>query len=229
MKKMKFLAFAVILLMGISFTSCFNSDDTNTYDGGTFVTVSSGYLGTGLILKSDDGLTLSPTNPSFLLLKDKVSYPERAFVFYKLAEGETYVTGKTNYSVTIVGGYVVNVKEFNLRPDTLQNDYNVASMPNFWYANGYATVRVGFYYTSNSIDFDLYKQKVGNDTLYVKLNYSKGGGTNYSQSTTMEYSFKLPYVEGLQPKNDSVWVKLSVKGPDNQALEKNIHCKYDFN
>ena len=124
MKQMKFFALVLTFLMGVSLTSCFDSGSSNSYDGTAFVTVYQSYLSNGVVLKTDDGYTLTPTNPSALLLSDGKSYPERALVYYKFAEGEKFVQGKTSYNVSVEGGMGIEVKSFNNKPDTIKNDYN---------------------------------------------------------------------------------------------------------
>jgi hypothetical protein len=89
------------------------------------------------------------------------------------------------------------------------------------------TVGVRFNY-GGTFGFDFIKQKVGNDTLYVKFNYSKGGASGYNNGTTY-VSLKLPsYIQDIEPKNDSIWVKVSAKGPNDETLVKNVRCKYDL-
>lgn len=227
MKQMKFFALVLTFLMGVSLTSCFDSGSSNSYDGTAFVTVYQSYLSNGVVLKTDDGYTLTPTNPSALLLSDGKSYPERALVYYKFAEGEKFVQGKTSYNVSVEGGMGIEVKSFNNKPDTIKNDYNIIAM-DLWHANGYVTVASNFYY-GGTVGFDFIQQKVGNDTLYVKFNYSKGGNAGYNNSGTTYVSLKLPsYIEDIQPKNDSIWVKVSAKGPNDETLVKNVRCKYDL-
>ena len=226
MKQMKFFALVLTFLMGVSLTSCFDSGSSNSYDGTAFVTVHQSYLSNGVVLKTDDGYTLTPTNPSALLLSDGKSYPERALVYYKFAEGEKFVQGKTSYNVSVEGGMGIEVKSFNNKPDTIKNDYNVLEIAP-GYGNGYVTVGVRFNY-GGTFGFDFIKQKVGNDTLYVKFNYSEGGTSGYNIGTSY-VSLKLPsYIEDIQPKNDSIWVKVSAKGPNDETLVKNVRCKYDL-
>ena len=86
-----------------------------------------------------------------------------------------FVQGKTSYNVSVEGGMGIEVKSFNNKPDTIKNDYNIIAM-DLWHANGYVTVASNFYY-GGTVGFDFIQQKVGNDTLYVKFNYSKGGAS----------------------------------------------------
>ncbi|WP_321330777.1 hypothetical protein [uncultured Bacteroides sp.] len=228
MKKIKLVALALTLLVGISFTSCMNSDDNNSYDGYAFATVSQGYLGSPVLI-ADNGWTLNPTNPSALLLSDGSSYPERVLIYYKYVEGETVQDGKTDYDITIVSGGGIYTKAFNSKPDTLVNDYSVTDIAPWIDVNRkYLTVSFLVNYSSN-VDFDMYQQKVGNDTLYVKFNYSKGGSDNAYNNYQDYISFKMPsYIEGITPKNDSIWVKVSAKGTSGSTIVKNIQCKYDY-
>ncbi len=221
---------ALTLIMGISLTSCLDSgSNSNSFDFAGYATVGQGYLGSGLVLTTDDGITLTPTNPSFLLLSDGTSYPERIYGYYKLVEGEVLQNGKTSYNVTIVSASLITTKDFNQRPDTLKNDYSIASFDGSWIANGYANVGISFYYTTASnVSFDMYEQRTGHDTLYVKLNYSKGGGTSAYNQYSNVYSFRMPtYIDGIEPEQDSIWVKISANGT-NGILEKSVRCKYEY-
>lgn len=221
---MKFVALALTLLMGISFTSCLNSDDGNaSYSG--FVTVSQGFL-SDIVLLTDDGYTLTPTNPSVLLANSK--YPERVFLNYELVAGEEFVSGKTKYNVSILSGYVIPVKTFNQKPDTL-NDYKITQLSAPWYANNYVTFGIGFNYLNSVVDFEVSQQKIGHDTLYVKLNYSKGGGDSFYNEGTTYLSFKVPSsVYGvIEEKNDSIWVKILAKGT-YETLQKSVRIKYPY-
>ncbi|WP_071145133.1 NigD1/NigD2 family lipoprotein [Bacteroides ihuae] len=228
MKKMKFVALTLTLLMGISLTSCFNSDgDDSSYDAYTFATVSQSYLGSPILIADDGVTTLYPTNSSALLLSDGVSYPQRVYVTFKYAEGESYQENKTSYNVTIVNASVIYTKNFNTQPDTLANDYSVTSIE-AWGANKYINIYFNVNYSSN-IDFDMYEKEVGNDdTLYVKFNYSKGGGDSSSSYYTNYISFKLPTDTDVEPKNDSIWVKIFAKGSGSQVIEKNVRLRYPY-
>lgn len=230
MKNLKMIVVTLAMLMGIFFTSCVdtNSNSSSTYDfyGCATVYQAAG----GVLLVTDGGLTLAVTNPSDILLKDG-TYPTRIFGYYKLAAGEVLQENKTAYTVEVNNTYssVIPTKDFNQKPDTLAN-YAITSLDGFFVANHYATVSLSFPYASgSSVNFDMFEQKVSNDTLYVKLNYSKGGATPSYQASQILYSFKVPeIISDIQPKNDSIWVKVSARGAYDQIIEKSVRCKYEY-
>ncbi len=232
MKKIKFIVLCLTLIMVPFLSSCIDNEgsSSSSWDFSQCATVNQSYLGGGITLVTDNGLNLTLTNPSYLKFKDG-TYPTRIIGYYKLADGEVLKDGKTSYNVTIVSASVIVTKDFNQKSDTLKNSYNLTSIDAFYIANNYITVSLSFPYANgNNVSFDMYKQKVGNDTLYVTLNYSSGGstGTAYYQAGQIPYSFKMPtYIDNIQPKNDSIWVKISAKST-YETIVKSARCKYEY-
>lgn len=233
MKNLKIIVVAIVMLMGTFLTSCIdtNSNSSSAYDFYGCATVYPADGG-GVSLLTDGGLTLRVTNPSGLLLTDG-TYPTRILGYYKLAAGEVLQDNKTIYTVEVNTSYssVIPTKDFNQKRDTLaNNDYAITDLDGFFVANNYATVSLSFPYAiGSSVSFDMFRQKVSNDTLYVKLNYSKEGATTSYQASQILYSFKMPaIISDIQPKNDSIWVKVSARGAYDQIIEKSVRCKYEY-
>lgn len=230
MKEMKTFFVTLILLVSVSLTSCIDGgdDSSSSWDLFKYGTVVQSALG-GVAVYTDDGLTLSLSNPSAIKYTDG-TYPTRIAGYYKLATGETLQTGKTNYTVSFVTGNLIITKNFTQKPDTLKKNYSITSIDGYYIANSYATLFLSFpYKTGSNVSFDMYTQKVGNDTLYVALNYTNGGSDDNSgyQVSQIPYSFKLPSNIEIQPKNDSIWVKVSAKGINGTLVGK-ARCKYMY-
>jgi len=229
MKEMKTIFVTLTLLVSVFLTSCVDTGDSSSswdiYKYGTVVN-----SGLGIYVYTDDGLTLTISNPSAIQYTDG-SYPTRVAAYYKLATGQTIQTGKTTYTVSVVSASLIVTKDFNQKPDTIKNSYGITSLDGYYIANNYATVFLSFpYKTASNVSFDMYTQKVGSDTLYVALNYTNGGSDDYSGYTAsgIPYSFKLPSNIDIQPdQNDSIWVKVTAKGT-NGTLTGTARCKYTY-
>lgn len=110
MKQMKFLVFALTLLMGFLLTSCLESEERDP-EGGCAVKVYS-YMGT-VKFETVDGLTIIPTPASYMEVADKFNFSsstQMAYIgySYKLtsAENADYETTKKlvvtlNYAISI--------------------------------------------------------------------------------------------------------------------------------
>lgn len=240
MKKMKLAAMFAALVLVLSFSSCLNSDGDSgsSWNAVDFVTVRE-YLGSTYLL-TDHGLTLTPTNSSVLsgLVNGTNGYHPRAYVYYKLAEGETFVEGKTSYDISqIVGGTVLPSKEFNTNPDTLKADYSITSLENsdlgnvVWAKNGYINIPFTTKATSNvTINaFHLYATGVDGDTLFTRFQQDAGGENAY-QSTGALICYKLPFNNPLygqlEPKQDSIVIKVVAKGENDATLIKTTKYKW---
>lgn len=239
MKKMKLAVVFAALVSVFGFSSCLDSDgDSSSWDAAGYVTVKE-YLGSAYLL-TDDGLTLTPATSSVLsgLMNGTSGYYPRAYVYYKLAEGETFTSGKTSYTITQIWGNVLSSKDFNANPDTLQADYSITSLECsglsnvVWAKNGYInvpfTTRIG---TNVTIDaFHLYATGVSGDTLFTRFQQDAGGGDNAYQTIRTLISFKLPFNDPLygqlEPRQDSIVVKIVAKGENNETLTKTTKYKW---
>lgn len=92
MKRNIFFATAMALCMGLSFTSCLDSDnDTDTNYVGGFVKVSSSYMGFGSFISPDGKTTINPSTASLTNLEQngfKMSEVNAAFVQGTYSEAE---------------------------------------------------------------------------------------------------------------------------------------------
>lgn len=240
MKKMKLAVVFAALVSVFGFSSCLNSDGDNnsSWDAADYVTVRE-YLGSAQLL-TDNGLVLTPTSSSVLagLVNGSKGYHPRALVYYKLAEGETFVEGKTSYTISqIVGGTVLPSKEFNTNPDTLKADYSITSFENndfgktIWAKNRYINIPFTTKATSKvSIDaFHLYATGVDGDTLFTRFHQDAGGENAYESKGAL-ICYKLPLNSSLYsqliPKEDSIVIKVIAKGENNTTLVKTAKYKW---
>lgn len=241
MKQMKFLAITLILLMGVAFTSCIDSDGGDSYDTATYVTVLDNSIYGGVTLLTDDGYTLLPSNPEVLKIT-ATDYVKRAVVGVKWAEGVVFDHDRNKrYKVDIVAREGLPSKTYCSLPDTIKNSYPIVSLgeKTLWGANGnYLTFSFTFNYESQSpVVFDLFPYKAEGDKLTMKLCQSVGAKNAYNSQDYM-MSFELPSsntinellehnigtqgIEGgelVVPANDSILVKIIAEGSNSSQLE----------
>lgn len=231
-KKINFLAIAFALLMGVSFTSCLdsNNDNNNNYDWAGYVTVKQS-MGSPYML-GDDGILYYPTNPDVLKITSATgsgSYVERAMVLLKYVDNTGTKAGGGR-SVTIVRGSSVPTKDLCDQPDTIKT---TIPLQNLNYAQGvkdYITVDFYFnYFPGTNFSFDLYPEKVQDDLLTLRLKQTYGK-ENYGNTQEYVVSYRIPYFQKLQsqleelglstltPKNDSIYVKILGTGANNSDL-----------
>lgn len=238
MKQIKFLTLALTILMGISFTSCLDSD-SGPYQWYRYVTVDS-WMGI-ITLKGDDGFTYTPTNPNALQYQNSSEYVKRALVLLQLAdENDDFVEGKTEYKVTIAWAGGIEVKEFCEQPDTI-NAKKIVQMSEYgaWAANDYVTVECVYActYVNDPQAFDLYPEKAEGDVLTVRFCHSYGRGENaYSQASAIK-SFRIPSVDRLNqqldrveggtlvPANDSISVIVVAEGTNGELKSQKTKIK----
>lgn len=223
MKQMKIALVGVFsLLMGITFTSCLDSDSSSSYDGLTVVTVKQDYMGSRFLL-TDDGYTLVPSNID--RLKDTSGeYVKRCGISYKWNEGVVFENGNKgkSYGITIVDAYnTYAIQNFCNRSDTIKYDYPIYDVIDFNGANGeYMIVVWQFYYANNEVvAFELYPEEIDDDdVLIMRLRQSLGAsGTNVSQYAGL--SFTMPTLtdinnelnSSLTALNDSIKIKIGYK------------------
>lgn len=240
MKKMKLAVMFAALVSALTFSSCLNGDgdSESSWDAADFVTVKEFY-GSPCLL-TDHGLTLSPASSSVLskLVNGTSGYYPRAFVYYKLAEGEVFTEGKTSYNISaIVGGTILSSKEFNIAPDTLQADYSITSFDSsdfgnsLWAKNGYINIPFTTKVNSNTTinAFHLYATGVKEDTLLTRF-HQDAGGENAYQSKGGFICYKLPFnnplYNQLEPKQDSIVIKVVAKGENNTTLVKTAKYRW---
>lgn len=105
MKQLKFLMVALTLLMGISFTSCLNSDDNSDYTQQHFARVRQGDITTGYRSYFEDlaGNKLFPTTASLTQVEAggfKMSSADFVLIVYKLIEAEDTTKAANNSGTT---------------------------------------------------------------------------------------------------------------------------------
>lgn len=242
MKQMKFLAITFILLMGVAVTSCMDSDNGDSADTVTYVTVLDNSIYGGVTLLTDDGYYLVPTN-SEVLKVSSTEYAKRALVGVKWNEGVVFDRDRTKkYGMSIVAPLMgLPAKTYCNAPDTIKNSYPIVNLDenSLWGANGsYLTVGFTFnYQNSTAISFDLFPYEAEGDKLTMKLCQSVGSKNAYdSQDYIMSFELPSSYTinellqrnEGIQgikggeltvPANDTISVKIIADGTNSSAIE----------
>lgn len=238
-KRIKFLAVAVTLLIGISFTSCLNSDNESSWDLVQLVTVKSS-MGSVYLL-GDDGITYYPTNPGVLKISStdgSTKYFERALVTLKYVDEVTRGTTTGSRNVTIVGGSGVSVKSLCDKPDTIKTTIPLVSLNAVGGVNGYITVNFNYNYTGSKVDFDLYPEKVEGDLLTLRFKQTYGKDSYGGTSSEALCSYRVPPFIALQsqledrglgeltPVNDSIYVTVLGTGSNNIDLTLSAPNKF---
>ncbi|MCP3893759.1 hypothetical protein [Bacteroides sp.] len=239
MKHVNFLMVALMIIMGTTVTSCMNGSNESSYDGVAIVTVEESIYG-GILVTTDDGFRLIPTNPE-VLKTSATEYVKRAQIAIKWAEGVVFDGDKEKtYKMSIVQAYGVANKKYCDQVDTLKNSYPIVELGKYVSgANGrYLNVPFTFNYnsTKEAVAFDLYPVKADGNELVMKLCQSVGSKDGYSSQTHM-VSFELPTVSVInellnryqgqhgveggvleRPANDSIMVKIIADGRNDQKL-----------
>lgn len=239
MKKMKLAAIFAGLVSVFTFSSCLNDSGGSSYDIYEIVTVVDGVYG-NTALKGDGGYTYNPVASSVVAgLKDsKGNYYKRAQVGIKLMEGEVITQGQKSYKISEIGVLaILNYKDFNLMPDTLKNEYAIVSLQgsnnnSMWAVNGYVNVPFTFKTkeTLSMDDFHLFAVEAKEDTLVTRLQQTKGADDAYQTGEAL-ISFHMPFngefyeiFNELQPKNDTIVVKVTAKGENDKELVSTVKC-----
>ncbi len=229
MKNLKLLSLSAVLAVVVTiFSSCLDDGNSDRLIGPYWVSVESS-LGTK-ILKADylPDYTFIPTNPSLL-----ADY-ERACVYFKVTDDVVFKKGgKYNLEIYPYGSFGINVRNILNAPlagstgDTLRNDsvrdFALVSAYGDYVTTGAALKGISSYYV------DMVKEKVANDTLYLRLNLNLKKG---EKSTETYDSFIMPSgevlrQEGIVPKGDSIVVAVSAKVYNGYKNEvKTNYSKY---
>ena len=213
MKQLKFLMIAFTLLMGISLTSCLNSD-SDTYDyGGGMMRVHSNYMTGGYVFKSADGsITVTPTAASI------ASIESRGFKFSEVVnkvvqltyrwdtslltipKEEKDIQGVEIYSIEVLDGKLEIVETKGAANDslTLKNNAPIITMSNNEGGTNYApqfyddnTILLPINYFMSKIHFltlVYYPNEDKGSTLKLYLAHNSNGDTGSSNTTSFDYA-----------------------------------------
>lgn len=118
---MKFVALALTLLMGISFTSCLNSDDDSSSQGGGIVTVINSY---GSVYFLDgSGVKYYPTSTSLASVESTYSFSTSSKVAYVVFDYDTTTeTASTGYTVELTYAVSLDSKVEMVQTKGASND-----------------------------------------------------------------------------------------------------------
>lgn len=245
MKQLKFGVILFAVAMSVTMTSCMDGNNESPYDAAALVTVSETLYG-GVVLTTDDGYRLIPTNPDMLKIS-ATEYIERVQIIFKWGEGVVFDRNHAKtYQITVVGREGIPTKELCNRPDTIQKNYPLASFYGVSGANGeYLNIAFSFNYTYSTerISFDLYPVKATDDELTMKL--SQSVGTEGYITSDQFMSFTLPSLNeinallsqyqgqygvegGALQQSDSIWVKVIADGKSDQLVTKPVKIKITY-
>lgn len=231
MKRMKITLIAVMaIIMGITFTSCLNSDNSP----GTSFATGMVYSGISTYFVTDNGIRLNFNNPSDLELvnSDKTTYyPKRAVIMYKEIEGEDYSPGKTNYNVSFAGYYIVFfVHDHMSSKDDVESLTPIYSIQESFEGSNYLNIAFQYYYNSDTRenDFSMYPYKWENNKLYFRLVHTKKVENGNLSTYNVYMSYNLPTKEELKTQfndiqftgttNDTISIVVTAEGLSQQEL-----------
>lgn len=242
MKKIKFAALFAAFVSVFGFSSCLNDDQTESFELYDYVTLTD-VAGSTSRLKSmicdSYNLTLEPQSESVLepLKLTDGTYYERAYVGVKLVEDIDAI--RTKYTVSEIQVVeAIPYMDFNFNPDTLDakgyGDHGFTSIDKrIWAKTGFLTIPFELKVLDKNVstfydDLHLYIEKASNDTLYTKFRYVKDNFEGLSYQFLM--SFKMPksnpvYYQ-MNPKNDSIVIKVTAPYNSTQNLESYTKCRF---
>lgn len=240
MKNYKLFTFGALLTLVLTLSSCFKEGEPQGATGYDFMTVND-LLGTKVLKPDYLDYTFRVLNPE--VLRDM----ERALLYFSLPVGVNITEGIKTYDVTVNDGFGIVTKNILKEPvveelaDTLRND-SVNAFDQMWVRNGYVNTHVKFRSKSGPIDkedkdyrfyMDMVKEKVSNDTLYLRFNLNlpkKGGAYEWTGAATY-HSFRIPSApqllhDGITPVGDSIVVAVSAKVKEEYERDNKIVYKY---
>ena len=209
MKQLKFLMVALTLLMGISFTSCLNSDSDPYNYGGGMVKVQN-YMGL-YSFKGENGVTITPTSASISALEangfkmsemsDKV-----AQIYYRwdptqvnIPADEKDIKGVELYSIESLDNTVAIVEQKGVATnDSISKSNNAAIIslgydaggikyaPKFFY-DDYTLLLPRNYYITNKrhcLTLVYYPNEDNGTTLRLYLGHNSNGDSTSNSSTS---------------------------------------------
>lgn len=239
MKTRHFAAAALTALCATTtLTSCLDTDTGDTYDIYESVIVK-GSSESAYLLGESTGNIYKPINSTVLgdLKMTDGSYYKRAVVGISLQDGQTITTAGSTYTITgITVSSTINYKSFNTQPDTLSTDtpfYNLEySNTKPWARYGYVNVPFTFNVASAALNqIHLYAYKAEADTLFTRLQFTGNLGSYHISDYV---SFEMPFTSAqfqqyyfdLEPKNDSIVIKIEAQGENSTVLEATTKYKY---
>jgi hypothetical protein len=232
---MKTWKFAAVLLTALcstfTLTSCLDSDDSNVYDLYEGVIVKES-MGIPYLLGEATGNVYNPVSTSVLsdLKLTSGEYYKRAVVGIQLSDGQTLKDEASTYTIKgITVSSYISYKSFSQQVDTVTVEQPftsfVASNTTVWARRGYVNVPFTLATTSATLSqFNLYAVEAKEDTLVTRLQFCGYTGT----SRISDYiSFEMPFTSAdfsniysqLQPKNDSIVIKVTAKGENDTTVE----------
>lgn len=206
MKQLKFLMVALTLLMGISFTSCLNSD-SDPYNYGEGMVKVQNYMGL-YSFKGENGVTITPTSASISALEangfkmsemsDKV-----AQIYYRwdptqvnIPADEKDIKGVELYSIESLDNTVAIVEQKGVATnDSISKSNNAAIIslgydakyaPKFFYDDYTLLLPINYYITNKRHFLTLvyYPNEDNGTTLRLYLGHNSNGDSTSNSSTS---------------------------------------------
>lgn len=217
MKKINFFAFALTLLMGISFTSCLDSDNEGGYDTAGYVRISSSFY--GVQLKDLAGNIYIPTTASVAALKQQgvdlnsTDY-DLVYVYLKWVE-ETTTKAGTSRQVELVAASPVSKGKGAYPVTSMENliTSNEAPVVTLEPMGAYGSTAKPWLYGSELMVLPI-QWKMKNDKEMLK-----------------QHTFSLYYISGNQDDQDDktmTFYLLHDKGTDNAEKNSLVDAANNF-
>ena len=231
---MKSLCWAAVLaVVSVLFASCLESEENTPVFGSFFTVQKSASSASGYELIQDmSGDRYFPSLETIGIVRlDNV---KRAFLVYSYQDDESLNQGENGiYYIDLVysnSAFPIETKDLCTRQDTLRND-SISSFSSIWAYGDYVTTAANYYVYRRTF-IDMVKEKVSNDTLYLRLNTNLYKSDGYLGIASSYNSFRLPEAadleaEGIRPVGDSIVVAEAAKVAKNYQSETQYrYCKY---
>lgn len=240
MKQMKIVLMAIIaIVMGTTFTSCLDSDDSPQ------VYIASGVVsdmyGTVMINSGDVRFVVNNSDDMTFSFSDskETFYPTVATIGYNQIEGKDYTEGKSSYDVYFVGYYNAyfggNPMSLN-ESESLTPIYGIIANSNGGNSVGaafnYLLVEFTYHHGKEFefSDFNMYPYKWENNKLYVKFVHSAEvdhSSTDNVSSLALCFQFpskavlenKFPEIAFTGEDSNEITVVLTADGPNDREIE----------
>ena len=231
---MKSLCWAAVLaVVSVLFASCLDSEE-NTPVFGSFFTVqkNNSYPSGYELIQDMSGDRYVPSLETIGIVRlDNV---KRAFLVYSYQDDESLNQGENGtYYIDLVyssSAFPIETKDLCTQADTLRND-SISSFSSIWAFGDYVTTAANYYVYRRTF-IDMVKERVSNDTLYLRLNTNLYKNDGYLGIASSYNSFRLPSAadleaEGIRPVGDSIVIAVSAKvAKSYESKNEYRYCKY---
>jgi hypothetical protein len=220
--------------MGTTMTSCL-SDSESSYDFADYATFTSS-LGLPGYYCDNYKITVYPTNLSTVFTDGK--YPERALLYFKLAQGEDLNSGKTTYNAAIVAGNKIPVYDMysplEWGTDTLQTQSaHFVGLTQAWESMGYLNIAFGAYVNQSKTVYDFFnlvarpEDQKGDGVLHLTLFHDEEKDDDLPNQANLMIDYRIPSAPELSDKiGEEAYKTLKFFGSSEDSLKVEISA-YD--